>query len=260
MSKLKAVALHFGVSFLVVATVFTFIFTQWYPAPFFTISGAAGVLPILVGVDLVLGPLLTAIVYRPGKPSLRFDMTVIAMVQIAALSYGTNVLYQERPQYLVFAVDRFVMLPEKDLVRESAGPIAACESSSSPPCSVIAEIPDDLKAREELMMRALETGVDIERLPEYWISLASAPERVLERSEPLSRLISLDPALEPEVGDIADRHNASAESLRYVPVVNKRLQGMVLIIDPDSARTLDVIARDPWELQGDATPQGEQAR
>ncbi|MEM6818754.1 MAG: TfpX/TfpZ family type IV pilin accessory protein [Pseudomonadota bacterium] len=257
MSKLKAVALHFAVSFLIVATVFTFIFTQWYPAPFFTISGAASVLPILVGVDLVLGPLLTAIVYRPGKPSLRFDMTVIAIIQIAALSYGTNILFQERPQYLVFAVDRFVMLPARDLVRDSFAPIEACESSSSPPCVVIAQIPDDLKAREQLMMRALETGVDIERLPEYWVSLAAAPERVLDRSASLNQLAALDPALQSEIDEIASRQDASAETLRYVPVVNKRLQGMALVIDPKTAAALDVVARDPWVLQESATPQSE---
>ncbi|MEM8547120.1 MAG: hypothetical protein AAGF46_03050, partial [Pseudomonadota bacterium] len=108
-SRPKAIIGHFLISLFIVSTVLLLVFLVWYPSPYFQILGPAAVLKTLVGVDLVLGPLLTVILYKPGKKGLWFDMGFIAVVQAAALIYGTSVLYQERPQYVIFAVDRFVV-------------------------------------------------------------------------------------------------------------------------------------------------------
>ncbi len=88
----------------------------WYPEPTFSIVGVLPIILMLIGVDLVLGPLLTMIVYKHGKPGLKFDLSVIALVQIAALIYGARTLYQEKSHYVVFAVDRleFVALTHID--------------------------------------------------------------------------------------------------------------------------------------------------
>ena len=42
-----------------------------------------------VGKTTVVGPLLTLIVFRAGKPGMKFDLAVIGLVQVAALAYGT---------------------------------------------------------------------------------------------------------------------------------------------------------------------------
>lgn len=74
----------------------------WFPGPLFELSGAVGLLTILVPVDVLLGPLLTCLVFKPGKPSLKFDLTVIALLQAAALGYGAWVIAEARPAYVVF--------------------------------------------------------------------------------------------------------------------------------------------------------------
>ena len=79
---------------------------------------------ILIGVDLVLGPLLTLIVYKQGKPGLKFDLSFIAAVQVAALIYGSYTLHSERPHFLVFAIDR-VTLVALSGIDESSMPLGA---------------------------------------------------------------------------------------------------------------------------------------
>ena len=54
-------------------------------------------LKIIMGVDLVLGPLLTLIVYVPGKKGLKFDLTMIGITQIGCLMAGLWVVHNERP-------------------------------------------------------------------------------------------------------------------------------------------------------------------
>ena len=60
----------------------------WYPDFFFLTDGGWQGLRLLLGVDLVLGPLLTLIVYRNGKPGLRMDLTMIGIVQASCLAAG----------------------------------------------------------------------------------------------------------------------------------------------------------------------------
>lgn len=252
MVKLKAVSIHFAISFTVVASVLAVIFTQWYPAPYFAINGASNVLRTLIAVDLVLGPLLTAVLYRPGKWGLKFDMAFVAVVQLSALIYGTSIIYQERPQFMVFAVDRFVVLPEVDLVRDQDSDIDACAGFAVNPCVAVAVVPVDLKAREALMFRTFEEEIDIEQLPEYWVSLAQGLPLVLKQSQPLERIASAGEVLAREVSRLSHKHQRDAQSMRYLPVFNKRLESMVLVIDATNAEVLDVIDVDPWELPKDA--------
>ncbi len=90
----------------IVGTVLAIVFLFWYPGFSFRISGAVIPVFVLVGVDLVVGPMLTLIVYVHGKWGLKFDLFFIAVVQLTALLYGSYTLYSERPSYMVFAVDR----------------------------------------------------------------------------------------------------------------------------------------------------------
>ena len=117
-SRPRAFLSHLALSAVVVGAVCALIFFVWYPHPYFQAVGAWNVLRILVGVDLVLGPVLTLILFKPGKRGLKFDLAFIACVQLAALAYGVNVIYGERPYFNVFAVDRFTVYAYQDVDSE----------------------------------------------------------------------------------------------------------------------------------------------
>ena len=102
-------------SALIAATVVTIMLLVWYPPPYFDAMGGQGLLKILVGVDVTLGPLLTLIIFDPRKKSLRFDLSVIAALQIAALAYGVWVMFEARPVYTAFAMDRFDIVSANQL-------------------------------------------------------------------------------------------------------------------------------------------------
>lgn len=107
MTRWKASAIHFAISFVVLASLFTIILFRWYPPALFGMAKAGPLLAVLAGVDLVLGPLLTLIIYRPGKKGLKFDLVVIAILQVAALAFGLHTVWQSRPAYIVATTDRF---------------------------------------------------------------------------------------------------------------------------------------------------------
>ena len=69
-AKFRASLLHFLISAIIVSLFAGFAAWVWYPSPFLQISGLLSILLILVSVDLILGPLLTFVVYKPKKPKL----------------------------------------------------------------------------------------------------------------------------------------------------------------------------------------------
>jgi hypothetical protein len=64
------------------------IYYIWYPKPFFGISNTIEPLKLLILVDVIIGPLLTFIVYKKNKSTLVMDLSIIALLQIGAFFYG----------------------------------------------------------------------------------------------------------------------------------------------------------------------------
>jgi hypothetical protein len=113
MTKLKAALIHLLISVFIVGSLSLLIVYIWYPKPFFTISGVSMPLKLLIFVDVIIGPLLTFVVYKKNKKSLKFDLSVIAIMQLAALIYGANTIYQGRPSLLVMNNGKLNYLVEK---------------------------------------------------------------------------------------------------------------------------------------------------
>ena len=102
-NRWQAAGLHFSGSLAVIGLYLLLVVFAWYPAPYARIEGVQDVVLILVGVDVVLGPLLTLIVFNPAKVSLRLDLSLILAVQLAALAWGVQVTYAQRPLFLAYA-------------------------------------------------------------------------------------------------------------------------------------------------------------
>lgn len=102
--KFKAMGLHFLCSVLIFAVAVWWVMSVLYPSFYFQLSGGRYGLTLMASVDLILGPLLTLLVYHPMKPMREkiLDFVVIALVQIAALGYGLYALYQEHPRMLMY--------------------------------------------------------------------------------------------------------------------------------------------------------------
>jgi len=107
LNRWKASLLHLAVSAAIGLAVVTLMLAVWYPRPYFKAMGGDFLILLLIGVDVVVGPLITLIIFNPKKKGLRFDLSVIAALQVAALAYGCNVMFVARPVYSVFVVDRF---------------------------------------------------------------------------------------------------------------------------------------------------------
>ena len=102
MSRWYAGFYHLLISLFIFALLAGISLTLWYPGFFYSIDGGWEGMRIIIGVDLVLGPLLTTIVFKSGKPGLKFDLTAIGTMQATCLLAGVLIVYSERPLFFVF--------------------------------------------------------------------------------------------------------------------------------------------------------------
>ncbi|MBR6976557.1 MAG: hypothetical protein IKH84_06620, partial [Ottowia sp.] len=72
---------------------------------------------MIVSIDVIVGPLITLIISRPGKSwrALAFDYCTVALLQLAALVYGTWTMAEARPLHMVFEKDLFRVVHEPDV-------------------------------------------------------------------------------------------------------------------------------------------------
>src|SRR5690606_35549630 len=118
-NRLKFFLGHLFVSILIALFVIGLIFFLWYPSP---LGGAVGVTHIflmLLAIDVIVGPVLGLLVYKEGKKTLKFDLSVIIIIQIAALCYGIFSIEQGRLAWLVFHADRFELVRKNDIILEN---------------------------------------------------------------------------------------------------------------------------------------------
>ena len=244
--KITAFLIHLLISSTIVGIVFVLIFFFWYPRPYFEANGAWKVLRILVMVDLVMGPLLTLVLFKKGKPGLMMDLCLIAAVQIAALVYGVHVIYGERPYYLAFAVDRFEVIGKVEI---DLSKIKYPELKNKPnqgPILVFADFPEDKEERSNFLFETVMEGKpDLERRPEYYHPYLENKDKVIMKAKPLDELVKNDEKNKVEIDKFLQRQGGEVEDYLYLPLVGKN-NDLALVLDKVTGLPIDGITADPW--------------
>jgi hypothetical protein len=244
MSRWKASAIHLLLSAAIAGSVILFMLEVWYPWPLFEAAGGSRLVLVLVAVDVTLGPLITLIIFKAGKKGLRFDLTVIAAVQLAALAYGIHTLYLARPVYLAFTVDRFDLVTAKDLDPADLERVTRPEFKRPPlgrPRYIAAVLPSDPDERGKILNTSLQ-GKDLQMYPQHYAPYQQEAPNALRRAAALDVLAKRDAQ---QVDGYLKSSGRSAQSLRFLPLRAPHKDGAVLL-DAASGEPLDILLIEPW--------------
>jgi hypothetical protein len=221
-------AIHLALSALFAATVFLAIYVYWYPGVLFDLAGGRRLFLLIAGVDVTLGPLITFIIFVPGKRGLVFDLAVIAFVQMAALTYGVYVLFESRPAYIVFVKDRFELVranqvPEQ-LFEEARGSIYDHAPVTGPKL-VSARMPRDREEATRIMMSSLG-GLDLQFFPRHYAQF--------------------NPARGAEIGRLLEGLHRREEDVRFLPMRAGKTLDLTVLLDARSGDVLKIASLKPW--------------
>lgn len=158
MNRWQAFAIHLTLSAILLSGMLAVIFWLWYPGILFSIDGGWTGLRIVIGVDMVLGPLLTLIVFKSGKPGLKFDLTAIAVFQLSCMAGGMWIIYNERPIALVLAYDTIYSITAQEFQDYEKDPGILGEFPGSYPKLVYTELPEGDMAADVAALRSQFIG------------------------------------------------------------------------------------------------------
>lgn len=210
MTKTRAFLIHLGISLSVFGVLAYLVAKVWYPGFFFETDGGWQGLRLLLGVDLVLGPLLTLIVYRAGKPGLAFDLTLIGAVQVVCLAAGVWVVHGERPLAIVYVDGSFFSVTAQSF-KEVDVPVPNLDALPGPyPKWVSVKLPEDYSDQSTIRREMLLSGRMLATRSENYAPFdlkdldesEARPAKELEDQDHDSR--ALQPWFAEHGGEIAD--------------------------------------------------------
>lgn len=248
LSRWRAAGIHLGASFALALLAGLLIFGLWYPQPYTQAAGADRLVMLLISIDLVLGPLLTLIVYKHGKRGMAFDIVFIAVVQLAALIYGLIVISQSRPVFIVVTKDVTYLTSARDLAEAdlaAAQEAAFRKPSWFGPVMVAAPPPDSAAGREEVLTSGM-AGKDINVLPKYFRPFAGWGAEMIQHARPLQALANI-PAAREKVASFVTEHGLPIDRLSFQPLRGRDPEkDFTLVFDREKSLVLGVIQTDPW--------------
>lgn len=230
--RLKASSFHFLFTLMVAASVATIVFLLWYPWPYSEVSGGATLFLLIVGVDIVLGPLITLVIFDITKrrSELWRDMAVVVLLQVTGLAYGTHTMFVARPVVLALEGERFRVsiaaeVVEWELPKAPEG--LRSLSLTGPRLVGTREARPDEKY--DAVMAAMG-GADLGQRPSFWQPWeAPARAAALKIGHPIADLLKRHPSQADALRAAVAKTGKPMEQLLYAPMLAKRTDWSVLI-------------------------------
>lgn len=249
MTRIRAASVHLGISVFVAVVSVTSMILVWYPPPLFQLLGGFELLFLLTGVDVSLGPLLTFVVFKSGKKGLKFDLSVIAFLQLSAFLYGASVVFANRPGYIVFVKDRFEAVRVVDVDPSELAQARIDRFRSFPmgsPQFIGSAFPTDLREAQELLFSSLRGGPDVPQLPKYYADLEVVRGTMVEKSMPLAELRKLNPQAVASIDRLPRELQRKESELGFLPL---RIRGSdaTVIVDRTAGLPVKIVELRPWE-------------
>lgn len=244
MTRYKASAIYLAISIAVVGGVVLALLSLWYPLALWPMAGIDRSMGLLLFAVTLVGPLLTWLVYRPGKPRVRLDMSVIILIQVIGLGYTLVMLGRIRPVFMVAAVDRLQIVLANDIDRADLAEARLRESDLSwtGPTLVGLNLPSGSTA----LLLTGSSGNDYPMQPVFYAPYSTSAGGLLQRAYPidvmLARSTSRDRA---RIERAVAQAGRPSTGIRFLPIAS-RLGSATMLIDARDATPLLPVAVDPW--------------
>ena len=234
---------HFCISLFIASIVVGMVFFIWYPSPLAKAVNVTHIFLMMLMIDVIIGPVLGLLVYKDGKKTLKFDLTVIILIQLSALCYGVYTIAQGRPVWIVYSVDRFELVKNNEIIDENlqkARPEYQYPSWLGPQF-IAMQLSLDREQRSKEMFDEVFSGVSLAQHPERYVKLSSVKAQIQQRALPLVELQRYNQKTDVEK-TLAKYPKANA----WLPLKATAVD-MVVLITKEKAEVVKIVDLRPWK-------------
>ncbi|MQX54468.1 TfpX/TfpZ family type IV pilin accessory protein [Alcanivorax sediminis] len=247
----RAGMLHLGVSVILALLAAALVFGLWYPFPYSTITGGSELFLLLVAVDVVCGPLLTLVVFNPVKPRAELvrDITVIAVLQCAALLFGLSSVFEARPVYLAYEGDRFrvVTAAEIDYQEIDKAPEELRTLSVAGPRLLGVRLLDGSDPEYMQSIRLAMRGLHPSLRPDRWVEYGAQIDDLLREAHPVTLLRDVLTTREWEnLEEMFSGQGLRSEEVGYLPLVSRWTDTWIVLVSLEDGLPVGYAPIDGW--------------
>ena len=242
MNRWRAFFVHLLISAVLIGSIAFGLFSLWYPPELLGFAKGDRLFLIIAAVDIVAGPLLTLLVFKPGKPNLKFDLGVIGLLQVLFLAAGLWTVWASRPVFLVGAQGYIELvfanqIDDKDLAEAAAG----FETLPAFGPRLVGLRVDGGPVNQEQSPSTL---------PRLYQPFESSVENLRQRSRGVGKLTDFMHFLDVDALREVQRARAADTEARFLPVAS--IRGNALFeVHPDTMRPLRFVPLPAAEREAD---------
>ncbi len=242
-----AFAIHFLLTLGLAAIAAALIFLVWFPDPYQTMVGGTQLFELVVVCDLVLGPLISLVIYdtSKGRRKLILDYTIVGVVQLAAMIYGVYIVAGTRPVYVAFSKDRFEIVLARDISDSELAAARDPRYAKLPfdgPRIVAIQVP---KAEQQDALFQSIGGNEEHARPRFYAPLETALADIRKRARTVEWLTTKYPHSRPLFDEAMKEVKIPAERVRWLPV-RHRLGFWTALVDIGNGEPIAWVAFDPY--------------
>ena len=239
-TRWQAFSIHLALCAVLYVVLLYLILFHWYPQPYFAADGGWQGIRLITGVDLVLGPLLTLIVFKPGKPGLRRDLALIGILQTVAIVWGTWLVYEQRTAMVTYAYGSFYTLNPEQLRNAGGKAIEVAEQAETIPPYGFVRLPKDSRERTNFVIKTVLSGKLLQQLGDRYEPFGKSNfSEVLPQSHTPDRFLSLENN-QKIVDRFLTRHGGTLADYAFFPLVG-RYEEPLLALHRSDGRILDTL-------------------
>ncbi len=200
-SRWAAFGGHLVLSILIFGSVALFTYFILLPGFLFYSENGSTILTLIGGVDVVLGPLITLIIYKKAKPEIKMDLSIIAAVQIAALIYGVYSLWSVRPLAVFYGAGEYHVVYHSTFEEPTPSDISnirELQQLKTPTYGVL--MPEGVASLTELSFKhVISTGKSYFSQPELYYDYQEAIPHLSKSLMPIPRAVERQIIKDPEL-------------------------------------------------------------
>ena len=241
MTQYKAASIHLLISCLIVISVFSTMYLLWYPGNYFSLMGGKKLLALIGGVDLLLGPLLTFIVFKSGKKGLFFDLACIGMLQVIAFSYGIYALTVSRPVFTVFNHNQFQIMAQVDMLDSELAKAKQAKwktLSYAGPVLVAIGAPNSKDKKEALFAKLVAPHAG--HYPILFDDFVNHKAEIIKSGKQLALLAQKSQINAATISKFLNSENRQLSEFLYFPVITDYAE-MSMVVDAKTAKVMTIL-------------------
>ncbi|MGQ4638298.1 TfpX/TfpZ family type IV pilin accessory protein [Acinetobacter junii] len=233
---------HLSISFLIALIAVGVIFFVWYPYPLAQAVGATQLFIMLIAIDVIVGPIMTLLIYKKDLKVFKMDLVIVVIIQMAAFLYGFYSIAQGRPAWIVFNQNKFELVRVNDQFTDNAKKIPKEFEKVSwfgPQYVSVVPSSNPKQRDDDLFMEALG-GVSLAQKPERYVPLNATAKKMQQQAQSLKQL---------ELYNDGDKLKKILvkypQATAYLPIKANKLD-MVVLINKREMKVISIVNLRPW--------------